>query len=169
MNHRPRFCPQCGSDLQERPLEGRPRPVCTRCGFVVYLNPAPSVAAIVHREDRVLLVKRSIEPGLGRWSLPGGFIEEDENAEEAVVREVQEETGLTCRPQNLLDAHSMRSATYGSILVLCYSAEILNGRLQAGGDAAEACFFPTNLLPEIAFDIHSRFLEKHASSAATRR
>lgn len=162
MNHRPRFCPQCGGSLQEQRLDGRERPVCDRCGNVVYVNPAPSVAAILQREGRVLLVKRNIEPGLGRWGLPGGFIEEDENAEQAVIREVEEETGLVCRPHLLLDVHSMRSVVYGPILVLCYSAEILDGRVRAGGDAAEVQFFSPDGLPEIAFDIHRRFLERHA-------
>lgn len=164
MNHRPQFCPQCGGTLHERRLDGRERPVCDCCGHVVYLNPAPSVAAILHREGRVLLVKRGIEPGMGLWSLPGGFIEEDENVEQAVIREVEEETGLVCRPHLLLDVHSMRSTLYGSILVLCYSAEILNGHLRAGGDAADAQFFPPDGLPEIAFDIHRRFLAAHAGN-----
>ena len=162
MNHRPRFCSQCGGSLHKRVLEGRERPVCVRCEHVAYVNPAPSVAAILHRDGRVLLVKRNIEPGLGLWSLPGGFIEEDENVEQAVIREVEEETGLLCRPHLLLDVHSMRSVLYGSILVLCYSAEILDGRLRAGGDASEAQFFSPDGLPEIAFDLHRRFLAAHA-------
>jgi ADP-ribose pyrophosphatase YjhB (NUDIX family) len=136
---------------------------------VAYVNPAPSVAVILHRDGRVVLVKRNIEPGLGLWSLPGGFIEEDENVEQAVIREVEEETGLICRPRSLLNAHSMRSPIYGSILVLCYSADIVDGCLRAGGDAAEAQLFARNDVPEIAFDIHRRFLEMYAFGAVTNR
>jgi 8-oxo-dGTP diphosphatase len=167
MNHRPLFCQQCGGALHEQRLDERVRPVCDLCGQVVYLNPAPSVAAILQREGRVLLVKRNIEPGLGRWGLPGGFIEEDESVEQAVIREVEEETGLACRPRLLLDVHSMRSVVYGPILVLCYSADILDGRMRPGGDADEAQFFSPDGLPEIAFDIHRRFLERHAGCKVT--
>jgi 8-oxo-dGTP diphosphatase len=167
VNRRPQFCPHCGNRLREQPWDGRARPVCETCGHVVYLNPAPSVAVILRREERVLLVKRNIEPGLGLWSLPGGFIEEDEDVEQAVIREVEEETGLSCRPRGLLDAHGMRSAIYGSVLVLCYSAEIVDGHLQPGGDAEEAAFFPLRDLPEIAFDIHRRFLERHLHGRMT--
>jgi hypothetical protein len=61
----------------------------------------------------------------------------------------------------------MRSVVYGPILVLCYSAEILDGRVRPGGDAAEAQFFSPDGLPEIAFDIHRRFLERHAGAKVT--
>lgn len=142
--------------------EGRQRPVCSDCGFVVYMNPAPSVAAVLVKDGRVLLVKRNIEPGFGKWCLPGGFIEEDESAEDAVVREVFEETGLHCRTTRLLDAHSMRSAVYGSIIVLCYEADGISEMLEAGGDAADADYFPLEQLPPIAFDNHDRFIKKYA-------
>jgi 8-oxo-dGTP diphosphatase len=161
MIQRPQFCSQCGGELQVRETDGSPRPVCVRCGHVVYLNPAPSIAAILVRDGRVLLVKRNIEPGRGLWSLPGGFIEEDETVEQAVIREVREETGLSCLPRRLCDAHAMRSAVYGSILVLCFEADIDGGELKAGGDAEETRFFPRDQLPEIAFDIHRTFLEKY--------
>ena len=163
MLQRPRFCSQCGNELHILETDGSPRPVCVRCGHVVYLNPAPSIAAILVRDGRVLLVKRNIEPGLGLWCLPGGFIEEDETVEQAVIREVREETGLSCHPRVLRDAHSMRSAVYGNILVLCYEADILDGELKAGGDAEEARFFSWNQLPEIAFDIHRTFLERYGT------
>lgn len=168
MIQRPQYCAQCGGKLCVQEMDGSPRPVCVRCGHVVYLNPAPSIAAILVRDGRVLLVKRNIEPGLGLWSLPGGFIEENETVEEAVVREVREETGLSCVPRKLCDAHAMRSAVYGSILVLCFVADIDGGELNAGGDAEETRFFPTDQLPEIAFDIHRTFLNKYGTRPLSR-
>lgn len=161
MNQRPRFCPQCGTALSLQPRDGRRRPVCSACGFIYYVNPVPSIAAILFREGRVCLVKRNIEPGLGLWSLPGGFIEEDETVEDAVVREVEEETGLCCKPLHLVDMHTMISAYYGSILVLCFLTDVIRGNLKAGGDADDVRFFDLNNIPEIAFDVHLRFLEKH--------
>ena len=151
--------------------DGRERPVCSACGHIVYLNPAPSVAAILFQEGRVLLVRRNIEPGHGLWSLPGGFIEMGETPEAAVTREVEEETGLTCRPQKLLHAQGVLGGFYGDIIVLCYSAEIVSGNLRPGFDADDVEFFDHRKLPQIAFDVHhafiSQFVHEHPGVALT--
>jgi ADP-ribose pyrophosphatase YjhB (NUDIX family) len=136
------------------------RPVCVACGRIVYLNPIPSVAAILYREGRVLLVKRSVEPGLGLWCLPGGFIELGESLEQAVAREVYEETGLICRPYGIIDAEAVLGGYYGDILVICYAATWVEGVLCAGEDAMEAQFFDITQLPEFAFRTHRGFLHK---------
>ncbi len=156
----PSFCPLCGSQLLLQLHDGRERPVCSACGHIVYLNPAPSVAAILYQEGRVLLVRRAIEPGLGLWSLPGGFIELGETPEDAVIREVEEETGLICQPLRLLNAQGIVSGFYGDILVLCYSAEATSGELRAGCDASDAEYFDLHSLPAIAFDVHRSFLSQ---------
>ena len=168
MTRLPKFCPQCGGPLGLQPHDGRERPICPACGHVVYLNPAPSVAAVLVQEGRVLLVRRCIEPGLGRWSLPGGFIEAGETPREAVVREVREETGITCQPVTLLDAQAVLGGFYGDILVLGYSAEFVAGELQAGEDADRARFFDPDRLPLIAFDIHKRFISRFLSASSAR-
>ena len=92
----PRFCHQCGSQLRERLPEGdeRLRLVCSRCGFIHYINPKVVVGAIPERAGRVLLMRRAIEPRYGAWTFPGGFMEVDETAEEAALRETEEELGL---------------------------------------------------------------------------
>ena len=153
----PSYCPRCGERLRMQPHDGRERPICTACGHIVYINPAPSVAAVLYQEGRVLLVRRCIEPGLGLWSLPGGFIESNE------TREVEEETGLSCRPLRLLSAQAVLGGYYGDILVLCYSAELISGSLRAGCDADDAGFFGSNSLPEIAFDVHRNFISQFLS------
>ena len=161
MDWQPKFCSRCGGVLVHQQRDGRSRPVCPTCGHVVYLNPTPSVAAILFSEGRVLLVRRNIEPGIGQWCLPGGFIEAGETTHEAVVREVREETGLISAPGNLIDALSVIGGFYGNIIVLCYSAEILSGELRAGEDAEEARYFDPAQVPALAFTIHLRFLEKY--------
>jgi NADH pyrophosphatase NudC (nudix superfamily) len=156
----PKFCPHCGGPLHLQLHDGRERPVCSACGHIVYLNPAPSVAAILYQEGRVLLVRRVIQPGYGLWSLPGGFIEAGETPEAAVIREVEEETGLSCQPLRLLNAQGVSSGYYGDILVLCYSAEATSGTLRAGFDADDARYFDLRELPEIAFDVHRSFISQ---------
>ncbi len=77
------YCPQCGVPLVLRllPSEDRPRLVCDR-GHILYVNPKIIVGVIPERRGRVLLMRRAIEPRIGAWTFPGGFLEIDETAEE---------------------------------------------------------------------------------------
>lgn len=163
MKPTPRFCPQCGFPLTTSECDGRIRPVCASCGYIVYINPVPSVAAILEREGRLLLVKRNIEPGLGLWGLPGGFVETGETAVDAVVREVREETGLTCGDVRLVDVATYLGGYYGDVLVVCYAAKVFSGMIASGGDAGEAAFFSMNMLPSLAFDTHAGFIRRYAT------
>jgi len=69
------YCPICGSPVQVTQREGRRRPVCTRCGHIIYVNPYPAACLVVIKDSKVLLTRRSIEPHFGEWCLPGGFLE----------------------------------------------------------------------------------------------
>jgi len=83
-----RFCPVCAGPLAERLLKpGEPkRLVCTRCGFIFYIDPKLAVLSVVPYQGGVVLVRRAIEPGYGLWVAPGGFVDVGEKVEEAVVR-----------------------------------------------------------------------------------
>ena len=87
-----RFCPKCGSSLFEANNEKSKK--CTDCGFVFYLNASTAVAAIaVNDKGEMLLCRRAHEPYKGTLDLPGGFVDLNESAEDAVRREILEETG----------------------------------------------------------------------------
>jgi ADP-ribose pyrophosphatase YjhB (NUDIX family) len=108
----PRFCHQCGGPLRKRLVESedRPRLVCDQCGFIHYVNPKIVVGAIPERAGRVLLMRRGIEPRYGAWTFPGGFMEIDETAEEAAIREAEEEVGLSLKLGRLLGVYSRPAA-----------------------------------------------------------
>ncbi|MGB9561477.1 MAG: NUDIX domain-containing protein, partial [bacterium] len=90
-----KHCPYCGGALGVKNLDDRERKVCLICGRLIYENPVPAVAVVVFDDcKRVLLVRRGVEPGKGKWSLPGGFIELDETPYETARRELFEETML---------------------------------------------------------------------------
>lgn len=91
-----RYCVVCGHTLVERriPSEGRRRLQCENCGHIHYVNPRVVTAIIVEHGGRVLLQQRAIEPGLGKWTFPGGFLEMGETPEAGAVRETKEEVGL---------------------------------------------------------------------------
>ena len=156
-----RFCSYCGEKLTNKSFQERNHRYCQTCDRIHYENPFPAVAALVPNQGKqLLLVKRAVEPAKGRWCLPGGFIEIDESIEEAVLRELKEETGIEGEIERLVDFFSQRSPLYGALLIFGYRVTILGGELQAGDDAQEASFFDLDDLPPIAFLSHQRLIEK---------
>jgi len=156
-----RFCSYCGEKLTTKSFQERHHPYCQTCDRIHYENPFPAVAALVpNQDDQLLLVKRAVEPAKGKWCLPGGFIEIDESIEEAVLRELKEETGIEGKIGRLVDFFSQRSPLFGALLIFGYRVIILGGELQAGDDAQEVSFFDLDDLPPIAFLSHQRLIEK---------
>jgi ADP-ribose pyrophosphatase YjhB (NUDIX family) len=90
------FCPRCAGRLEGRTIkEGEPeRLVCGECGFVFYLGPKLVAGAIFELDGGIVLIQRAIEPGYGKWTFPGGFVERGEVAEAAAEREALEEAGV---------------------------------------------------------------------------
>ena len=107
--------------MEMRFVDGRERPVCPVCGYIHYTNPKPVAGCIVEHEGGIVLIRRGIEPGLGMWGLPAGYMEWGETAEEAAIRETAEETGLTVAIQRLLGVYSFASEN-GSGVVIFYIA-----------------------------------------------
>ena len=88
-----KFCPKCGAKAFE--INNEVSKKCLKCSFVYYSNPRGATVAIIRNEKgEILVTKRAKNPGIGMLDMPGGFIDEMESAEQAVAREVKEETGL---------------------------------------------------------------------------
>ena len=97
------YCEKCGESAEEK-FEGNfKRTVCSSCGFINYHNPKPCVVAVIVRDEKVLLTRRSIEPGFGKWDLPGGFMERGEHPVDALKREIREELGVDLSAHMILD------------------------------------------------------------------
>jgi len=123
-----------------------------------YQNPALTVDAVWIHRGRVLLVRRGRAPFRGRWALPGGFVELQETVEQAVARELKEETGLTARPIGLVGVYSgphrdPRRPTTTVAFLMRGTA----GKPRAGDDSAEAAWVPLPKARPLAFD-HDRIL-----------
>jgi len=146
------FCARCGQALEDAFVFGRVRRVCPACGLVVFRDHKVAAAALVEdAAGRVLLVRRAWDPQRGYWSLPAGFVDEDESPPEAALRECREETGLTLVAPELFMALYGREHARGADIVLVYRGRISDGVLTAADDAAEAAFFPLEALPPLAF------------------
>lgn len=115
------------------------------------MQPKPAVSAVIIQDGKILLVKRGVEPNKDLWSLPGGSIEPGETIDEALVREVREETHLNVIPGDLAAVHEVIKKD-GSELKFHYViinkyAQPLSGELRPGSDAADARWVP---LDEVA-------------------
>lgn len=88
-----RYCPKCGSEYFE--INSFKSKHCSSCGFTYYQNPSSSTAAfILNAKGELLVVRRAKEPAKDTLDLPGGFVDNGETAEEGILREIKEETGL---------------------------------------------------------------------------
>lgn len=142
----------CKSTLEWGYVDERNRLNCKECGWIDYRNPKPVVSCLVlNSKGELLLIKRGVEPCIGKWALPGGFIEVDETLHEAGRRELKEETGLDGTAGRLIGIQIHESVIYGAVLTIGVEFKITNEDLTTGDDADDAKFFPKDDLPEIPF------------------
>jgi ADP-ribose pyrophosphatase YjhB (NUDIX family) len=133
------------------------------CGFVHFRELKVGVSVLVEREKEVLLVERNIDPGMGKWCLPSGFVEWDEAPEAAAARECLEETGLVVTRLELVDASHYTDDFRGPGINLTYRAQVGEGDLKPGDDAAAARWFRRDSLPDfgmVAFPNQCLILEQ---------
>lgn len=153
------YCLRCGTALVSADRYGRVRPVCPACEWVYFSDPKVAVAVLVERGHEVLLVRRSINPRRGLWTLPAGFVDAGEDPVLAARRECLEETGLQVEITGLLTVLFGQEHSRGAHIILFYLGEIVSGELQAGDDVDRAGFFPRDDLPPLAFSTTQQVLE----------
>jgi ADP-ribose pyrophosphatase YjhB (NUDIX family) len=132
-----RFCPKCAGELEREPDHLR----CPRCGERYWANSVPGAQAVIVRDGSVLLGRRANEPSRGRWDLPGGFLQEAEDAEAGLRREVREETGLEIDGLEFLGTWN-ESYWDRTVLCLTWIASPAGGEERAGDDLDELQWFP---------------------------
>jgi len=168
-----RTCPRCEGRLENDGAQA----ICHgRCRSVYYANSAPCVSGLVEdAEGRLLLARRAVEPYLGLWDPPGGFLEEGEHPVEGLRRELLEETGLEAEIGSFVGAWM---DVYGeadeaaATLNLYWSATVADGDPQAADDVAELRWFAADALPaggELAFTTVKHALAASSSSSLDAR
>lgn len=145
MEFKPSNCPYCGEELGQKQADGKQRLYCSKCDRIIWRNAEPVAAVVLRKGDEILFVKRGIEPGKGKWSLPAGFLEYEEQPEKAAARELEEETGLEVDENELelFKAMNMPRFEGQRLIALVYSVdhEKASGKINAGDDAVEADFW----------------------------
>jgi ADP-ribose pyrophosphatase YjhB (NUDIX family) len=152
-SHTYRFCPVCGAGLERRLLKATEpaRLVCVRCGFVFYLDPKIAVGTIIRSQsERLVLVRRAIDPGYGKWVFPGGYVDRGEMLTAAAVREAREECGLEVRLDGLVNIYSYAGR---APVIVVYAATALGGTLAGDEECLETAEFHPSAIPwgELAF------------------
>ncbi|MGV8916331.1 MAG: NUDIX hydrolase [Pseudomonas sp.] len=163
-----KFCSHCGNPVIQRIPEGdsRVRFVCDHCQTIHYQNPNIVAGCLPVWGTKVLLCRRAIEPRLGFWTLPAGFMENGETVEQAARRETDEEA---CATVNNLSLYMMIDVPHISQVHVFYRAELANLQFAAGIESLEVQLFEEADIPwsELAFPTVSRTLECYYADRIT--
>ncbi len=168
------FCSSCGHPVHVRipPDDNRERHVCTQCGTIHYQNPKMVVGSIPlwdeHGSGKVLLCRRAIEPRHGYWTLPAGFMENNETTAEAAERETMEEAGARVELQAL---YSLMNVPHVHQVHMFYRARLLDLDFSAGTESLEVKLFSEAEIPwdDIAFPTVSHTLRFFFADLAAHR
>ncbi len=147
------YCPFCSAQLSMQESGGAQRPTCLNCGYVQYRNPTPGVVIVIEKQGQVLLGRRAGGFGKGKWGLPQGYIEFDEDFLTAAIREVKEETGLDATIHSIINVVSNFLSSRIHTLAIVLLAGIKSGELCPCDDLETLEWFPlAGPLPDMAFE-----------------
>ena len=154
------YCPICGTVLESGIIEGKERKFCPNCHFIDYKNPLPVAIAVAVKGKKFLLINRGMAPRKGTWGSPSGFIEVGETPEEACLRELKEESGVSGKIIKLVGVNRIEDKeVYGDMLVVMYLIKAGDEEIAPGDEVEDARFFDIAELPEYYIRRHSDIIE----------
>jgi ADP-ribose pyrophosphatase YjhB (NUDIX family) len=146
------FCSNCGSPVESKIPAGDhlPRFVCTGCNMVHYKNPLLVLGCVPEWEQKILLCRRAIEPRLGYWTVPAGFMENGETMQEAAARECQEEALAQVEVGSLLAVVNVTRANQVHVM---FRAKLLEPKFAPGPESLEVALYDEERIPwpDLAF------------------
>lgn len=155
-----KFCSHCGSEVVHRVPQGDSlvRAVCDRCGHIQYLNAKIVVGCLPVHGERILICKRAIEPRLGLWTLPAGYMEENESVSEGAAREAMEEANAKVQIEDLYTVYSI---PHISQVYMMFRAKLLDTDVSPGVESLEVKLVTEAEIPwdQLAFTMVRRTLE----------
>src|SRR5258708_2184857 len=163
-----KFCNSCGSTVSQRVPEGDTfaRAVCDACGTIQYQNPKIVVGCLPAYGDRILICKRAIEPRYGLWTLPAGFMENDESASEGAAREALEEANARVEIEGLYTVYSI---PHISQVYMLFRARLRDTGFSPGVESLEVKLVKEEEIPwdHLAFAMVKRTLEHYLQDRKT--
>ena len=155
-----KYCSYCGSETSYRIPEddNRERAVCDECGAIFYENPKVVSGCILEWQDKILLCKRATEPRNGYWTLPAGFLENNETVAEGALRETYEEANAKSKNIELFYMCDLRHI---SQIYMMYRGFLLDGKYSAGPESEKVELFTESEIPwgDIAFTVIEKTLK----------
>ena len=147
-----KYCSECGSETEKKIPEGdnRERDCCRSCSLIHYSNPKIIVGTIPAKNKSVLLCKRAIEPRYGKWTLPGGFLENGETVAQGAFRETFEETNTEVEMNEL---YAIFNVPQINQVYMLYHASVVSNDYAPTSESLEVQFFEEDEIPwdELAF------------------
>jgi ADP-ribose pyrophosphatase YjhB (NUDIX family) len=155
------YCSECGTPVTLKIPEGdnRLRFVCPNCNTVHYQNPLVIVGILPEYNQQILLCKRAIEPQKGRWTLPAGFMENDESTLEGALRECQEEAHASVNEPTL---YALYDIPYINQVYVFYRAQLANLDFGPSAESTEVALFNEQDIPwdELAFPVVTAVIKR---------
>ena len=161
------FCVNCGASLVLRTIEGRQLEACPHDDFVLWRDPKVAAAVVVEKDGGIVLGRRAIEPAIGEWCLPGGFVNDGEDPAAAAVRECREEINAQVELLDLLGVYHVAKTSSPSIVGIGYRGRVVDGEsISPGPEMIEVAVFRPDALPPVAFPSHRQVLALYAAATA---
>lgn len=156
------YCSNCGANVELKipPGDNLPRYVCNQCGEIHYQNPKIVTGCIPEWQDKILLCKRAIEPRRGLWTLPAGFMENQETTSQAAIRETFEEAKATVHCTSL---YALFNIPHISQVYIMFRAKMIDDNFGPGVESLDVKLFDENGIPwnEIAFPVITETLVRY--------
>ena len=157
-----KFCSQCGSSVSLKIPDGDnlPRHVCVSCETIHYQNPKIVAGCLLEWHDQVLLCRRAIEPRYGYWTLPAGFMENNESVREAAAREAFEEAEAATDDLTLYGVYNLKHI---SQVYMLFRGRLRDGYAGIGVESLEVDLFDEQDIPwqNLAFTVVHEMLERY--------
>jgi len=157
------YCPTCGGPITFKQLDDMRRRYCQQCDSIHYRNPIVGAAIIIIEAGKILLARRKTSYN-GKWCIPCGYVEWDEDVRDAAKREFEEETGLKATVDRVFNVHSNFHDQERQTVGIWFMGHRTGGTLKAGSDVDDVAWFELSDPPEMAFPTDELILQELKST-----
>ena len=155
-----KYCYQCSKSLSLKNIDNNYIPYCEKCEKLFYSDPKLVVVVLVEHNNKLVLIKRSFEPAMGRWCFPSGYVNKGEKVEKAAIREVKEETGLDIIIKEFIGLYSSDD---NPVIIAAFSAKSIGGKLYSGFETDAVDLIEIDSLSDFPFEFDKNIYNDYLS------